>query len=124
MTTPNTTGTCVFRLNGQQVAIAGDDFTIMALEEKKNVLISMDGTKRYQREYQSPMIECNVSELGAEVDLFALTQLENAVVTVELANGTSYEISGAHYTGDGNLNVKDGSFQMRFNGDRIRRLTP
>lgn len=116
----NTVGTAYFRINSVQYAIAGD-MRVNALREKRSPLIGLDGNVVPQVEFQSPMVECSVKD-NASVDLIALSQMEGVTVTVEMANGTVWELSNAFYSGDGELDAREGNFQVRFNGSSIRRL--
>ena len=117
----NTSGVAYFRINGVQYAIAGE-MRVNALTEKRTPLIGLDGNVSPQVEFQSPMVECQVKDF-ADVDLVALSKLENVTVTVEMGNGTTWELSNAFYSGDGEVDAKEGNFQVRFNGAKIRRLT-
>lgn len=116
----DTQGTAFFRINGVQYAIGGE-MRINPLNEKRNPLVGLDGIVMPQIEFQSPMVECAVKDV-ASVDLIALTRMENVTVTVEMANGTVWELSNAFYAGDGELDAKEGDFQVRFHGSKIRRL--
>jgi Phage tail tube protein len=113
-------GTAYFKVNHVQYALAGD-MKISTLERKHEALVGMDGSVAPQVQFQSPMIECTIRD-RADVDLTALQSIEGATVTVELANGTTWELSQAFYTGDGELDAAEGGFQVRFNGQRIRRI--
>lgn len=116
----NTQGTAFFKINGVQYSIGGE-MKIMALSQKRNALIGLDGDVMPQIEFQSPMIECQVKDV-ASVDLVALSLMENVTVQVDMANGTTWELSNAFYSGEGELDAKEGNFAVRFNGKKIRRL--
>lgn len=116
----NTVGTAFFRINGVQYDLPGE-MKLTVLTEKRNALVGLDGSVAPQIEYQSPMIECTVRD-ASNVDLVAISKMEGVTVTVEMANGTVWELSNAFYTGDGELDAKEGTFQVRFNGQKIRRL--
>lgn len=116
----NTSGTAFFRINGVQFAIGGE-MRLNVLTEKRTALVGMDGNVSPQVEFQSPMVECSVKDF-ANVDIVALTKMEAATITVEMANGTVWELSNAFYTGDGELDAREGNFQVRFNGSTIRRI--
>ncbi len=116
----NTVGVAYFRLNGVQYAIAGD-MRINALSERRTPLIGIDGNVVAQVEFQSPSVECSVKDLR-DVDLVAISKMEGATVTVEMGNGTIWELSDAFYSGEGELDAREGNFQVRFNGRTIRRI--
>lgn len=121
MPNPNAVGTANFKVNGVAYNVAGD-FSVMALSKKRNVLVGLDGNVAFQEEFVSPMFEGTLRD-HADQDIVALMALENATVQLELANGTSWEIGNASYTGEGTLSVREGEVQVRFNGQTIRRLT-
>lgn len=119
MATPLAVGTGKLRVNGVQLPVA-DEMRIMPASEKREALMGLDGTLAAQISYQPCWIECSLRD-SPEIDLTKLTIQTGVTVTVELANGTSYELSNAFFSGDGELEVKDGKVAARWSAQTIRR---
>lgn len=120
MAKQNTVGVAYFRVNQRQYALGGE-MSLTVLKEKRNVLIGMDGSIAIQVEFQSPMVECQIRDIN-DADLLAVATAEDVTITVEMRNGTIWELSRATYTGEGKLDAKEGNFSVRFNGETIRRV--
>lgn len=120
MSKQTSVGTAFFRVNNKPYSLAGD-MKISTLTSKRSPLVGMDGSIAMQVEFMSPSIECTVRDRG-DVDISALSAIEGGTVTVELQNGNIWELSDASYTGDGELDAKEGGFQCRFNGSKIKRV--
>lgn len=116
----NTVGVAYFRVDGVQYSITGE-MRINPLTEKRTPLVGMDGSIAMQTEFQSPMIECSVRDRKS-VDLLALTRIDSATITVQMGNGTMWELTEAAFTGDGEFDGKEGALEVRFNGRTMRRI--
>lgn len=114
------TGTGKLKVNGVQYALA-DDLRIMAASEKREALVGIDGSVAVQITYVSPWIEASLRDDPA-LDLITVFKQLNVTVVVEYQNGTSYELSEAFYSGDGEIEAKDGKVAARWNAKTIRRV--
>lgn len=113
-------GTGKLKVGGVQYMLA-DELRIMAASEKREAIVGLDGTVAIQRTFQSPWVEASLRDDPA-IDLQDVYAQENVTVTVELTNGSSYELSNAYYTGDAELDARDGKVAARWNGATMRRI--
>jgi hypothetical protein len=113
-------GTAFFRINGVQYQLAGE-MKLNPLSEKRTAEVGIDGSVTPKVEPVAPFIECAVRD-RADVDPIPLHSMWDETVTVELTNGTVWTLSNAFYTGDGDLDGKEGTHAVRFHGTKMRRL--
>ena len=64
---------------------------------------------------QIPFIEGKFTDQGT-LDSVKLRQVENATVTIELANGKIIALYGASFASEGNGNSEEGEIDARFEG--------
>ncbi len=51
-----------------------------------------------------------------DLDIKALQAIRDGEITLELANGKVFVLSGAHWSGDGNAQTEDGNVAIKFEG--------
>lgn len=113
-------GTGVLRVNSVQLPLA-DEMRIMALEEKREPLMGMDGSFAVQTEFVSPSIEAAV-RYTKDVDFGKIFKGNGDTVTAEMSDGSSFTMSNAVFTGEGEHDVKDGKVSCKWNSQTMRRV--
>jgi hypothetical protein len=71
---------------------------------------------------QAPFIEGKITDRGT-LDLQKLVSIEDATVTLELANGKSILLREAWFAGEGNVSTEEGEIDVRFVGRSAEELT-
>ena len=114
-------GTGTLRVNGVKIPLA-DEMRIMGSPEKRESQAGIDGTIAMSVTYQAVYIEATAKD-SRDINWPEIWRGEGVTVTCELRNGTSWEMANAFYTGDSELNVKDGNVSVRWDAQSIQRLT-
>lgn len=114
-------GTLVFKIDGTQYSIAGD-FTLNPGVARKEEVIGPDGSIAFKITYQAATIEGEVRDRG-DLDVKELLGLEDVTITAELGNGKAWVLANATQTAEGNLNIAEGSVQVRFAAERAEELS-
>lgn len=117
---PLVVGVGKLKVNGVQLAVA-DEIRIMLSDEKREAVVGIDKSVAMQITYQAPYIEASLRD-DPTVDTVKLCKGTGATVIAELKNGSTYTLSEAFYTGDAELDVKDGKLAARWTGVSIQRL--
>ena len=107
-------GTISFLINGVVYNAAGD-FTYDLGAPKREMLIGPDRVHGYKETPKVPYIEGDIRDAKG-LDVKTLTLLDNAEVTLELANGKIVTLSGAVFCGDGTVTTADAVIKARFEG--------
>jgi len=100
------------RVNGQQLRVA-DEIRFMPSDEKREPLMGIDGNLAQQVTYQPVWIEAQL-RYTRDVKWNDVFKAENATVTLELVDGSSWEMAEAFYAGDSEVEVKDGKVAARW----------
>lgn len=114
-------GTLVFKIDGTQHAIAGD-FTINPGVPLQEEIVGLDRSIAFKTTYQAATIEGEVRD-RADLDVKEILALEGVTITAEMANGKAWVFADATQAGSGELNVAEGSFQVRFVASRAEELS-
>lgn len=114
-------GTGTLTVNGVRIPLA-DEMRIMGSPVKRESQPGIDGTIAMSESYQAVYVEATARD-SREVDWPAIFRGEGVTVGVTLRNGTSWEMANAFYTGDSEINVKDGTVAARWDAQSIQRLT-
>ena len=107
-------GVCYVKVDGAQLAARGN-WMVNPLTIKRAGIAGQDGIHGYSEEPTVPFIEGDVSTM-VEGRVEDLTEVTAATVQIDLANGTSYVLREAWFSGDLSINAKDGSYKVRFEG--------
>ena len=107
-------GTISFLINGTVYNAAGD-FTYDLGAPKREMLIGPDRVHGYKETPKVPYIEGDLRD-AKTVNVGTLTRLDNAEITLELANGKVVTLSGAAFCGDGTVTTADAVIKARFEG--------
>ena len=89
---------------------------------KKEGVVGADGMHGFKAMPQVPFIEGTITD-DSEISLETILDLEDATITLELANGKVISLSQAWFAGEGNVTTEEGEIEARFEGmecDEIR----
>lgn len=92
---------------------AKGNFTYNLGREKREAIVGTDGVHGYKATPQPAFIEGEFTDRG-NLDLSALTLLEDATVTLSLANGKVIVLRDAWHAGEGTGNTDEGNIPVRF----------
>lgn len=95
---------------------AKGNFTYNIGAPKRDALINADlSIAGYKEMGQIPFIEGEITD-ASDLVLSDFLNIENATLTLELANGKVFTIRNAWYAGEGNVQTEEGNIQIRFEG--------
>ena len=107
-------GKLFFKVNGTQYRAKGE-FTYNLGGDKHTMIAGVDSVHGYKSEVVVPFVEGKITD-GDDLDVKALTQVKDATVTLELANGKVIALRGAVYAADANVSTSEGEVPVRFEG--------
>lgn len=81
----------------------------------REAIIGADTVHGFKETPQAAFIEGEITDRGT-LDLVDLVELEDAMVTLTLANGKVIALRNAWYAGDGTGNTEEGNIAVRFEG--------
>jgi len=114
-------GTVYFKIDSVLHQAVGA-FTYGLGTKKREAKMSTTGVAGFGETHQAAFIEGEIYDSG-ELDLRALTEITNATVTLELANGKAVILHQSFFAGDGTGNSEEGKIPVRFeaaSGEEIR----
>jgi hypothetical protein len=82
---------------------------------KREPIVGADGVHGFKETPQAAYIEGKITDRGT-LDLASLVQVQDATVTLELANGKVIMLSEAWWGGDGTVSTEEGEIEARFDG--------
>lgn len=91
-------------------------FTYNLGRPKKEAIIGADRPHGFKEVPQIGFIEGAITDRGT-LDLEKLVTLEDATVTLELANGKVVVLRNAWYAGEGTVSTEEGEIAVRFEGE-------
>ena len=107
-------GTLYLKVDGVQYLAKGS-FTVKVTPSQREAVTGLDGVHGHKETPQAPYIEGTFSTPeGFSSD--ALHAIDDATVTVELANNTAFVLRNAWVAGDGEINADEGEITGRFEG--------
>lgn len=107
-------GTIYFKVDGAQYDAKGS-FTYNLGSPKRETILGADRVHGYKEMPQAPFIEGEITDRG-DLDVAALQAVDDATVTLELANGKTIILRNAWYAADGDIGTEDANIQVRFEG--------
>lgn len=107
-------GKLFFKVNGAQYRAKGE-FTYNLGADKLTMIAGADGVHGAKSETVVPFIEGKITD-GDDLDVKLLAQVQDATVTLELANGKVIALRGAVYAADANVTTGEGEVPVRFEG--------
>jgi hypothetical protein len=107
-------GTISFKVNGTSHQVAGA-FKYSIQKYKNEMLAGHDSVHGKKSMPKVPFIEGEIRD-RSNLDLQALYAVDNATVTLELANGKTIMLRGACFCGDSEPETEDAVVPVRFEG--------
>lgn len=102
------------QINGELQDAKGD-FTYNLGRPVREAVVGSDAVHGYTEKPQVAFVEGEITDRGT-LDLDGLVRLENATVTLELANGKVIVLREAWFAGEGTGNTGEGNIAVRFEG--------
>lgn len=102
------------QVNGEVFQAKGS-WTYNLGRHKRDAVIGADGIHGFKETPQVAFIEGEITD-RSEMDLEALVTMEDATVTLELANGKMIVLRDAWYAGEGTGNTEEANIGVRFEG--------
>ena len=107
-------GIIEFKANGELYSAKGS-FTYNLGMPKRDPVVGSDGVHGYKEMPQPPKIEGTITD-RSDMDLQALLVLNDATITLRLANGKIIVLREAFYAGEGDVTTEEGEIQVLFHG--------
>lgn len=107
-------GIIFLKVNGE-INDAKGNFTYNLGKPKRDAIVGSDTVHGYKEVPQIAFIEGEITDRNG-LDLEQLVTIENATVTLELANGKVISLRDAWYAGEGTGNTEEGNIGVRFEG--------
>ena len=107
-------GIIALKVNGD-MHLAKGNFTYNLGKPKREGVVGADTVHGYKETPQVPFIEGEITDRN-ELSLEDLVTLDEATITLELANGKVIALSEAWYAGEGTGNTEEGNIACRFEG--------
>lgn len=107
-------GTIALKVNGD-IYFAKGNFTYNLGKPKREGVTGADTVHGYKETPQIPFVEGEITDRN-ELSLEDLVTLDEATITLELANGKVIALSEAWYAGEGTGNTEEGNIACRFEG--------
>lgn len=107
-------GLIALKVNGD-IHFAKGAFTYNIGKPKREGVVGADVVHGYKETPQIPFIEGEITDRN-ELSLEDLLTLDDATITLELANGKVITLSEAWYAGEGTGNTEEGNIACRFEG--------
>lgn len=102
------------KANGDLLSAKGS-FTYNLGTRKKTAIVGTGSIPGYKDETMVPFIEGAITD-NLNLDLKALQQINDASITLVLANGKVIALRNAWYAADGDGDTEEGEIQLRFEG--------
>lgn len=107
-------GIIALKVNGD-IYFAKGNFTYNIGKPKREGVVGADFVHGYKETPQVPFIEGEITDRN-ELSLEDLVTLDDATITLELANGKVITLSESWYAGEGTGNTEEGNIACRFEG--------
>lgn len=109
-------GILQLKVDGELFQAKGE-FTHNIGSPKREGVVGADEVHGYKETPQIPYIEGAVTD-SSDLDLESLTTVDDATVTLQLANGKVVVLREAWYAADGAVSSEEGEIEVRFEGIR------
>lgn len=107
-------GTVFVKVDARQYDAKGN-FTYNLGLEKKTAIVGADRTHGYSAMPQVAFVEGAITDAN-DLDVAAMMAVEDATVTLELANGKVILLRNAWYASEGNITTEQGEIAVRWEG--------
>lgn len=108
-------GLLSFKVDGDQYNAKGN-FSYNLGYPKREGVIGAEAVHGYKETPQLAFIEGEIVD-NEEVDLSALVNMTDNVITLQLGSGKVIVLNHAWYAGDGTAQTEEGNIQVRFEAD-------
>jgi len=95
---------------------AKGDFSYNPGKPMREPIVGSDAVHGFKETPQVGFIEGEFTD-GADVDIPNLVQIQNATVTLDLANGKMFVLHDAYFAAEGTVNTGEGNIGVRFEGE-------
>ena len=102
------------KANGELYSAKGS-WTYNLGRGKREAVVGSDEVHGYKEMPQVPFIEGTVTD-REDLDLASLLNVNDATVTLTLANGKVIVLRNSWYAADGNVTTEEGEIETRFEG--------
>lgn len=102
---------------------AKGDFDVNLGSPKRSAIIGSSGVHGFKEEPQPASAKGKFTDRG-NLDLKTLTTLEDATLTIQAANGKTYVLRNAWYSGDGTVNTGEGEINAEFEATDGEEIAP
>lgn len=107
-------GIIYLKINGERYQAKGN-FTYNLGKPKRGPVVGSDEVHGFTETPQVAFIEGEITD-DSDLDLAKLVTIENATVTLELANSKTFVIREGWYAGEGTGNTEEGNIGFRVEG--------
>lgn len=115
-------GTLFVKVDGVQYDAKGE-WTYNPGQPKRDSLVGPDQVHGFKELPKVPFIEGAITD-ASSLDVAAFQNIDNATVTLQLANGKTFVLSEAWYCADGDITTEEAEIQVRFEGKRGEEILP
>lgn len=109
-------GTIFFSVNGVRHQAKGS-FTYNLGKPLREAVVGADEVHGYKETPQTPKIEGAITD-SLDLDLESFLAIEDATVTLELANGKTITLFDAWNASSGDASTEEGEIEAKFEGKR------
>jgi len=113
-------GYITVRANGAQLRAKGS-WSYNLGRPVRTAVVGADGVHGYRESPQVAFIEGAITDRG-DLDLTALVGMKDATITLDLANGKTFVLSQAWFSGEGTATTEEGEVAVRFEGQKGEEL--
>lgn len=114
-------GIITVQVNGEVYQAKGN-WTYNLGRPVREAIVGADTVHGFKETPQVAFIEGEITDSGT-LDLAALATLENATVTLDLANGKYVALRDAWFAGEGTGNTEEANVAVRFEGISAEEIT-
>ena len=107
-------GTIFFKVNGTQYEAKGE-FSYNIGVAKRTAIVGASSVHGYTEEVQPPSIEGAITD-SKDINLKTFLSIDDATMTLELANGKTIVLRNGWYANEGTVKTKEGEIPARFEG--------
>lgn len=107
-------GTVFVKVDARQFDAKGN-FTYNLGGEKKTAIVGADRVHGFSAMPQASFIEGAITD-ASNLDVAAMMAVEDATVTLELANGKTVLLRNAWFASEGNITTEQGEIAVRWEG--------
>ena len=93
-------------------------------QPKRTPVLNADGTVAgFKEEAQAPFIKGKITD-ASDFDVVELLNLVDATATLDLANGKTFVLQEAFYSGEGTINTGESEIEYEMTGTRAEEILP